>query len=79
LEVCGLKEWRGWKAVIDINEYEAYQEKSGKLISLKNLSARHLGRQIQQGRHSSLEDAEVTIALFLLKKKEILKHFKVIL
>jgi hypothetical protein len=25
LEVCGLKTWKGWKAVVDINEYIGYK------------------------------------------------------
>lgn len=79
IEVCGLKQWKGCKAIVDISEYEPFKEKNGKLISLKNLSARHLGKKIQDGRHSSVEDAEATIALFNLKKKEILKQFRVIL
>lgn len=78
LEVCGLKGWKGMKAVIDISEFTPYQEKSGKLISLKNLSTRFLGKSIQEGRHSSTEDAQATMSLFLLRKKEILKQFKLI-
>jgi RNA exonuclease 4 len=69
LEVCGLKEWKGWKAVVDICEFPSFKEKSGKLISLKNLSAKFLGKKIQEGRHSSTEDAQATMNLFLMKKK----------
>jgi len=42
------------------------------------LSTRFLGKKIQDGRHSSIEDAEATMSLFNLKKKLILKHFRVI-
>jgi hypothetical protein len=45
---------------------------------LRNLSLRILGKSIQEGRHSSVEDAETTLALFQARKKEILKQFKVI-
>ncbi len=76
--MCGLKEWKGCKAVVDISEFNEFQEKSGKLISLKNLSLKYLGKKIQDGRHSSTEDAQATMSLFLLKKKEMLKRFKVI-
>ena len=79
LEVCGLSHWKGYKALIDINDYAEFKETNGKLVSLKNLAARKLGKQIQDGRHSSVEDAETTLALFNLRKREILKQYKVIL
>ena len=55
-----------------------YKEQNGKLISLRNLSMKHLGRSIQEGRHSSLEDAGATIDLYQLHKTHILQHFKII-
>lgn len=64
--------------MVDISEFEAFKEKNGKLISLKNLTLRHLGRSIQEGRHSSVEDAMATIDLFKIRKMEILKQSKVI-
>ena len=78
IEVCGLKDWKGWKALIDINDYQEFKEKNGKLISLKNLTSRHLGRSIQEARHSSVEDAVATMDLFLLRRSQILKHFHII-
>jgi hypothetical protein len=45
---------------------------------LKNLSLRFLGKKIQEGQHSSTEDAQATMSLFLLRRKEILKQFKLI-
>lgn len=68
IEVCGLKEWKGWKALVDIAEFSDFKEKNGRLISLKNLSLRHLGRSIQEGRHSSVEDATATIDLYKLRR-----------
>jgi hypothetical protein len=57
MEVSGMQHWKGYKALVDINEFVGFKEKNGKLISLKNLSTRFLGKQIQEGRHSSVEDA----------------------
>ena len=60
LAVCGLKNWNGLKAVIDIADFKIYSP-GGKRISLKNLSYAHLGKTIQEGWHSSIEDAQATI------------------
>lgn len=76
IEVCGLKDWKSWRGLIDIAEFELFKEKNGKLISLRNLSLKHLGKQIQDGWHSSVEDAQATINLFKIHKKAILKYFK---
>jgi RNA exonuclease 4 len=46
-EVCGLKHWKGYKALININEFAGFQEPNGRLISLRNLSLKFLGKNIQ--------------------------------
>lgn len=46
LEVCGLKNWSGFKKVIDIAEAHVYSP-GGKRVALKKLSFNHLGRVIQ--------------------------------
>ena len=74
LEVCGLKDWKGAKATIDISEFKPYQYPNGKLISLKQLSSKFLGKSIQDERHSSLEDAVATMQLFTRSKQAILKQ-----
>jgi RNA exonuclease 4 len=79
LEVCGLQNWKGWKTLVDISEFKEFKEKTGKLISLRNLSLKYLGRSIQEGRHSSVEDSLATIDLFKIRKMEMLKQCKVIL
>jgi RNA exonuclease 4 len=78
LEVCGLKEWKGWKALVDISEYADFKEKNGKLISLKNLTSRFLSRSIQEGRHSSVEDCVATMDLYRLRKQQILHQLRII-
>ena len=76
--VCGLGQWKGWKALVDIAEYPPYKEGNGKLISLKNLTMKHLGKSIQGDRHSSVEDATATMNLYLLNRSPILTHLKII-
>jgi DNA polymerase III epsilon subunit-like protein len=67
LEVCGLKNWSGFKKVIDIAEAHVYSP-GGKRVALKKLSFNHLGKVIQEGWHSSFEDATATMDLFLKNK-----------
>jgi RNA exonuclease 4 len=46
-EVYGLKHWKGYKALRSINEFPAFQEPNGRLISLRNLSLKFMGNSIQ--------------------------------
>ena len=73
IEVCKLSSWKGFKGVIDISQSSAFSEK-GKKTSLKNLSMKFLGKEIQEGWHSSVEDAQVAMELFQKRKKLILKE-----
>jgi|688.fasta_scaffold327896_1 hypothetical protein len=68
LEVCGLKKWTGFKKIIDIADTHPYSP-AGKRISLKKLSYNNLGKVIQEGWHSSVEDANATMQLFLKHKQ----------
>lgn len=77
LSVCGLKEWTGFKKVIDIADAHAYSP-GGKRLALKRLAFNHLGKVIQEGWHSSVEDAQATMQLFLKNKQEILKEKKIV-
>jgi len=43
---------------------------SGKTPSLKNLSARMLGVSVQEGEHSSVQDAQATMRLYTMFKKD---------
>jgi RNA exonuclease 4 len=72
LEICHLKGWKGIRKAIDIADCSAYSP-GGKRLSLKNLALSHLGKGIQEGWHSSLEDAKATMQLFLKNKHLILK------
>ena len=42
----------------------------GRTPSLKNLSARMLGVSVQQGEHSSVQDAQAAMRLYTMFKKE---------
>ena len=42
----------------------------GKTPSLKNLSARMLGVSVQQGEHSSVQDAQAAMRLYTMFKKD---------
>lgn len=68
LTVCGMKDWKGFKQVIDIADAHIYSP-GGKRLALKRLSYNQLGKVIQEGWHSSLEDANVTMQLFLKNKQ----------
>ncbi len=46
LEVCQLKNWTGFKKIIDIAEAQAYSP-GGKRVALKKLAMLHLGKTIQ--------------------------------
>jgi hypothetical protein len=43
---------------------------------LKRLTAVFLGKDIQQGKHSSLQDAKATMGLFSLRKDKILNEIE---
>lgn len=68
LSVCGLKDWTGFKKIIDIADAPMYSP-GGKRLGLKKLAYNHLGRNIQDGWHSSSEDATATMQLFLKHKQ----------
>lgn len=71
LEVMGMSKWKGAKSTVDIAKYTQYKE-GGRLQGLKKLSSVFLGREIQIGKHSSLQDAKATMELFKLRKDKIL-------
>lgn len=67
----GMTNWSQLKRQIDISQHPFYQE-GGKLQSLRKLSSVFLQKEIQVGRHSSLQDAKATMELFLFRKGKIL-------
>ena len=77
LGICGLEVWSGIKGTIDICESELYSE-GGKRVSLKKLSEKYLGKRIQERWHSSVEDSQAAMSLFLKNKKHIMKENKFI-
>ena len=46
MEVCGLSDWKGIKSKIDIAKTNIFK-KEGKIHSLKNLTMKYLGKNIQ--------------------------------
>lgn len=46
LSVCSLKDWTGFKQIIDISDAQIYSP-GGKKLSLKKLSYNELGKVIQ--------------------------------
>jgi hypothetical protein len=68
-----LKDWKGYKRVIDVSECRVYSPE-GKKLGLKQLAMQELGKCIQENWHSSVEDAKVAMELFLKYKYQILKE-----
>ena len=55
----------------DTSTYKPFRKIfGGKTPSLKNLSARMLGVSVQQGEHSSVQDAQAAMRLYTMHKKE---------
>ena len=63
------------KLIRDISLFSAFR--NGKFrMSLKELTGKYLSINIQEGRHSSAEDARATLELYKLYKQEIDQEFK---
>jgi RNA exonuclease 4 len=75
LEVMRMTGWKGIKSMVDVSRYSQYKE-GGKVQALKKLTAVFLGRDIQIGKHSSLQDAKATMELFILRKDKILAEIE---
>ena len=59
------------KSIRDTSLYKPFRAAfNGKTPSLKNLSARMLGVTVQEGEHSSVQDAQATMRLYTMFKKE---------
>ncbi|XP_047488842.1 RNA exonuclease 4-like isoform X2 [Penaeus chinensis] len=55
----------------DTSVYKVFRNKfEGKTPSLKNLSMKFLGMKIQEGEHNSVEDAQATMSLYMLCRKQ---------
>ncbi|GIY57691.1 RNA exonuclease 4, partial [Caerostris darwini] len=55
----------------DTSKYKPFREiANGRTPSLKKLTAKVLNCDIQSGEHSSIEDAQAAMLLYLVKKKE---------
>jgi inhibitor of KinA sporulation pathway (predicted exonuclease) len=54
----------------DTSLYAPFRNKVGKASKLKNLALEHLAMNIQEGHHSSVDDAIAAMKLFQLHKKE---------
>lgn len=67
LKVMGMEGWEGFKSIVDISKMPAFKDEN-RVQSLRKLAMKHLGMTIQTGSHSSLEDAQATMDLFLLQK-----------
>lgn len=71
----GMTDWKGAKSIVDISSYTQYKE-GGKVQGLKKLTSVFLGKDIQIGKHSSLQDAKATMELFKLRKDKILAEIE---
>ena len=59
------------KMIRDTSVYKPFRAAfNGKTPSLKNLSARMLGVTVQEGEHSSVQDAQATMRLYTMFKKD---------
>ena len=59
------------KSIRDTAEYKPFRKAfGGKTPSLKNLTARMLGVKVQEGEHSSVQDAQATMRLYTMHKKQ---------
>ncbi|XP_037778548.1 RNA exonuclease 4-like [Penaeus monodon] len=55
----------------DTSMYKGFRNKfEGKTPSLKKLSMKFLGMKIQEGEHNSVEDAQATMSLYMLCRKQ---------
>ncbi len=59
------------KMIRDTSEYKPFRVAfGGRTPSLKNLTARMLGVSVQEGEHSSVQDAQATMRLYTMHKKQ---------
>ena len=59
------------KMIRDTSLYKPFRAAfNGKTPSLKNLSARMIGVSVQEGEHSSVQDAQATMRLYTMFKKD---------
>ena len=59
------------KMIRDTSVYKPFRSAfNGKTPSLKNLSARMIGVSVQEGEHSSVQDAQATMRLYTMFKKD---------
>jgi RNA exonuclease 4 len=67
-EVLNIK-WN-WKQIRDISLFPAFK-KGNKKTSLKDMTEKYLEIEIQNGEHSSVEDARAALEVYKLYKREI--------
>ena len=59
------------KMIRDTSKYKPFRNAfGGKTPSLKNLTERMLGIKVQEGEHSSVQDAQAAVGLYMMAKKE---------
>ena len=59
-----------------MGKFAKYKSSAGQAKSLKKLAAEFLGKQIQEGQHSSVIDARAALALYRINEKEWENHVK---
>lgn len=57
-------------AIRDTSKYKKFHEEFKTTPSLKKLTAKYLGVTIQEGEHSSIEDAKAAMMLYMMFRKE---------
>ncbi|XP_055883946.1 RNA exonuclease 4-like [Biomphalaria glabrata] len=65
------------RMIRDTSLYKPFRELfSGRLPSLKKLTAKVLGVSVQEGQHSSIQDAQATMRLYTMHRQKWEKEFK---
>lgn len=70
LKVMGMEGWAGFKSIVDISKMSTFKDEENRIQSLKKLALKYLGLTIQTGSHTSLEDAQATMDLFLYHRNQ---------
>lgn len=76
LKVMEMEMWSGFKSIVDIAKIPTFKDEENRVQSLKKMALKYLGKTIQTGSHSSLEDAKTTMDLFLLHRSQTSKDLR---